>query len=66
MLKNLYDFIVVGNQKAVIAFALTFIGGLGLQVGGVNILDVTVRELIASGITGAIASAGVYIKGNNK
>ena len=66
MLSNLYNTIVKGNQKAVIAFALTFVGGLGLSVGGVNILDVTVGELISSGITAVIATAGVWLKANSK
>ena len=62
--RNLYDFVVVGNQKAIVAFVLTLVGGLGLSVGGVNILDVTVGELVGSTITAAVATAGVWLKAN--
>lgn len=66
MISNIYSTIVKGNQKAIVGFVITFITGLGLQVGGVNILDVTVGEIISAGVTGAIASAGVWLKANNK
>lgn len=64
MLSNIYTTIVKGNQKAVIGFVLSLIAGLGLQVGGVNLLDVTVGELVTAGITAAITSAGVWFKAN--
>lgn len=66
MLNNIYTTIVKGNQKAVIGFVLTFVAGLGLQIGGVNILDVTIGDAISAGIAAGITSAGVWFKGNNK
>ena len=63
-MKNLYNVIVAGNQKAIVGLVIALIGGLGLQVGGVNILDVSVRELVNAVVLAVITSAGVWLKAN--
>lgn len=66
MLSRLYEVVVKGNQKAVVAFALTFVGGLGLTVHGVNILDATVGDVISTTMNSVIASFGVWLTANKK
>lgn len=63
-MEKIYNTIVAGNQKAVIGFVLTLVAGLGLQVGGVNVLDATVGQVIAAVVSGVITSAGVWFKTN--
>lgn len=63
-MKNLYQTFITGNQKAIIGFVLTLIAGLGLQVGGVNILDVTVRELVSAIGTAVVTGVGVWVTRN--
>lgn len=64
--RNMYNFIVVGNQKAIAAFVVTLIGGLGLSVGGTNLIDVTIGELISSVVTAVVATGAVWLKANKK
>lgn len=66
MFHKLYVTLVTGNQKAIIAFALSFLAGLGITVGGVNILDVTIREALTAGFTAVVTAGGVWLKANNK
>lgn len=65
VLKNIFQLIVKGNQKAIVGFVLAAVAGLGLQVGGTNLLDATVGEVVSSVATGAITAAGVWFKANS-
>lgn len=64
VVKSIYSFLVVGNQKAIVAGVLALVTSVGLQVDGVNLLDATVGEVLVSLINGVIASAGVWLKAN--
>lgn len=66
MLNNLYTLLVVGKQKAIVAFVLMLVGGLGFQVGGVDLLDATVGEVISALVAGVIGYASVWFKANSK
>lgn len=66
MLSNIYNVVVKGNQKAIVAFVFALIGTLGLQVGGVNVLDVTVRELVNGVIASGLTAVGVWLQANKK
>lgn len=63
-MKNLYNLVVVGNQKAIVGLVLALIGGIGLQVGGVNVLDATVREVVNAGVLAVVTAGGVWVKAN--
>lgn len=61
MVKNLYDLLISGNQKAVVAFLVPSIVGLiGYGVTG----DMTVNEALTVVITGVLTSVGVWLKAN--
>lgn len=61
---HLYGVVVSGNQKAIVAFVLAAVAGLGLQVNGVNLLDASVREVVVAVVSGLVSSVGVWLKAN--
>lgn len=65
IVKNVFQLVVKGNEKAIVGFLLAAVAGLGLQVGGTNLLDATVGEVVSSVATGAITAAGVWFKANS-
>lgn len=62
--KSAYSFLVVGNQKAIVAGVVALVAGLGLQVNGVNLLDATVREVVVAGVNAVVAAGAVWLKAN--
>ena len=59
---RLYNFLVVGNQKAIVAFVLA---GAAVHFATVGVsLDMTVGEATTVLVTGAINAAGVWLKAN--
>lgn len=61
-MKNLYNLIVVGNQKAITAFVLSA-AAVWLAVVGIS-LEMTVGEALTVLVAGAINAAGVWLKAN--
>lgn len=61
-MKNLYNLIVVGNQKAITGFVLSA-AAVWLAVVGIS-LDMTVGEALTILVAGVINAAGVWFKSN--
>lgn len=62
MINKLYQLVVVGNQKAIVAFVLSG-AAVYLAVVGVS-LDMTVGEALTVLVTGAVNAGGVWLKAN--
>jgi hypothetical protein len=58
LLRSLYHTIVVGNQKALVGFILTFIATLGVTG------DMTVAQVIESAVSAVVVAGGVWLKSN--
>jgi hypothetical protein len=61
-MKNLYQLLVVGNQKAIVGFVVSAILS-AVAVFGIN-GDMTVREALAVSLTGLLTALSVYFKSN--
>lgn len=61
-MKNIYDTIVVGNQKAIVAFVLPLVGTYIALVG--LSLDMTIGQAVQVLVTAVVASGGVWFKKN--
>lgn len=64
LVSTIYDVVVAGNQKAIVAAVVGFVGSLGLQVDGLSLVDASVAEIIASLVNSAIMAAAVWLKAN--
>lgn len=63
---KLYKVLVLGNQKAIIAWVLAFVTSLGVQVEGLALLDASVEQVIVSVVTAALSATGVWLQPNKK
>lgn len=61
-MKNIYNLIVVGNQKAITSFVLAG-AAVWLTAVGVS-LEMTVGEALTILVAGVINAAGVWLKAN--
>lgn len=59
---KLYDKLVSNNQKAIVAFLVPAIVGLGAYVGIDG--EMTVNEAVGVVVTAVLTSAGVWFKRN--
>lgn len=64
MLSSLYNLVIKNKQKAISGAIIMFIGGLGLQVGGVNLVDATVKDVVEAAILAVVTYAGVFFPAN--
>lgn len=63
-MRRIYELLVKGNEKAFVGGILALIGGLGLQVGGIDFLDATVREVVESIALAVATGLGVWLQRN--
>lgn len=63
-MRRIYELLVKGNEKAFVGGMLALIGGLGLQVGGVDFLEATVREVVESIALAVATGLGVWLQRN--
>lgn len=61
-MKYLYELLVVGNQKALVGFAVSAILSAFAVVGVSG--DMTVRDALAVVLTGLLTALSVYFKSN--
>lgn len=64
MLRDLYVTFVVGNQKAITAFLLSFVA-VGLAKLGLT-SDASLGGLAETAISAVIVGVGTWLKANNK
>lgn len=64
MINTIYKTLVVGNQKAIVAFIIPLIGGW-LLLAGVS-LDMTVEEALSVIVISVINAGGVWLKANKE
>lgn len=58
LVRSLYRTIVIGKQKALVGFILTFLASVG--VSG----DMTVAQLTESVVSALVVAGGVWLKSN--
>lgn len=64
MFHKLYTTLVVGNQKAITAFLLSFLV-VGLAKLGLT-PDMTLNGILETALSAVIVSVGTWLKANNK
>ena len=64
MIHKLYTALVVGNQKAIMAFVLTALA-VALAKVGLN-LDMTLRQAGEAVLSALVVGLGTWLKANNK
>lgn len=62
MLSNIYDAVVKGNQKAIVAFVLSAVAVFVAQAGFT--VDTTIGEVVEALVAGVISAVGVWFKAN--
>lgn len=62
-LKALYNFLVVGKEKAVVAFLVTAVGTY-LAKHGWNVDNVTLTNVVSALVYGVVAHLAVYVTTN--
>lgn len=61
-MKNLYQVLVVGNQKAIAGFVLA---GLAVVVSKVGFsLDMTLEQVVEAVVSAVVVAGGVWFKAN--
>jgi len=61
-MKNLYQLLVVGNQKAIVGFVVSAVLSAFAVVGISG--DMTVRDALAVSLTAVLTALSVYFKSN--